>query len=196
MRRIFSLFVTYSLVATIAPAADNPQAPVESVCFGEQELELAWEIKSASNNMKEFIPKGQTLRSWTTFVGVYEYPLIGDPRAFALQMAESVKHQNPRAQSAMSYNAKTGVSIIDFVTWPVDAKFVEYNVFRFERHPSKGIIGYQYAVRDYKDKKTFFKNLEALRKQSIKTMMEEGVITQPAATDRIAELNSAGTSQR
>jgi hypothetical protein len=111
-------------------------------------------------------------------------------------MAESAKHQNPRAQSAVAYNAKTGVSIVDFVTWPVDAKFVEYNVFRFERHPRKGIVGYQYAVRDYQDKKTFFKNLETLRKQSIKTMTEEGVVIQSAATDRKAALNSTGTSQR
>jgi hypothetical protein len=95
----------------------------------------------------------------------------------------------------MAYDPKTGVAVIDFVTWPVDAKFIEYNVFKFERHAEKGIVGYQYAVRDYNDKKTFFKNLEALRKQSLKTMSDKGVVI-PSATDREAALNSTGVTQR
>jgi hypothetical protein len=195
MRHVLSLLVVVSFFPAAAIAAEKADLPVETVRFGDQHFELAWEIKSASNNMKEFIPKGQTLRSWTTFVGVYEYPLIDDPRAFAHQMAESIKHQNPRAQSAMAYDPKTGVAIIDFVTWPVDAKFIEYNVFKFERHPEKGIVGYQYAVRDYNDKRTFFKNLEALRKQSLKTMSVEGVVVHSAATNKAA-LNSTNTAQR
>lgn len=195
MRHI--LYVAFvAAFVTSSRAADEAETPVETVRFGSQSFELAWKIESASNNMKEFIPKGESLRNWKSFVGVYEYPLIDDPRAFAYQMSQSIKHQNPRAQSSMTYDAQKGIAMLDFVTWPVDARFIEYNVFKFERDESKGIVGYQYAVRDYDDKKAFFANLETLRKQSLKTMSEEGVVVQSAAPSRETASTSSETSHR
>jgi hypothetical protein len=70
-------------------------------------------------------PEGQKLRrgpSWQNFP-------LNDPRAVGIVRA---LRQNA-AQSAIIQNPKTGEVIVDFVTWPADNAFVEFNIFKYSR---------------------------------------------------------------
>ena len=49
--------------------------------------------------------------------------------------------------------------IVDFVTWPADPAFVEFNIFKYTRKPGGGLVAQQYALRDYQDTTGFLRSL-------------------------------------
>jgi uncharacterized membrane protein len=83
--------------------------------------------------VKEYIPAGERLESWTKLASIREYPKLGDPRAVAANLVRALKQQNPAAQSSVIENPATGDVIVDFVMWPANRAFVEFNVFRYAR---------------------------------------------------------------
>ncbi len=182
------------LFATVVRAEEKSDTP-QIVRFGEEQFELAYELETATNDMKEYLLPGESLKKWTKLVGIYKYPQIHDPRAFAEHMGEMVQAQNPRARSYVGFDPQTGEATIDFVTWPIDNKFVEFNLFKFKRDGANGIVAHQYAVRDYNDKNLFVKNLQQLRKESYKTMMQEGLVIEDAKGEAEVKSNTSARSQ-
>jgi hypothetical protein len=76
---------------------------------------------------------------------------------------------------AVSENPKTGEVVVDFVTWPADESFVEFNVFKYGRREGGGLVAQQYALRDYKDPRGFMKGLKPVRTRLVSLMMEGGL---------------------
>jgi hypothetical protein len=82
----------------------------------------------------------------------------------------------------MIENPATGEVIVDFVTWPADHAFVEFNVFKYARRAGGGLIAQQYALRDHQDTTAFLRGLRPVRERLGGLMAKEGL--RPAPSER------------
>ncbi len=103
------------------------------------------------DKLVEFMRKGETFENWTKLVG-YRYQhlsrLDNDPQKAALGLERIVKQNNPKAQTRVITNKRTNEAIIDFLTWPKDGKYMEFNVFRYAKSlDGNAVISLQLAYR-------------------------------------------------
>ena len=100
-------------------------------------------------------------------------------RAFMAQktpaMLRALKQQNPDAPSAIIRSPSTGEVIVDFVTWPPDRAFTEFNLFRYGKRDGGGVVAQQYALRHYGDATEFLRGLKAERTRLVELMAKEGL---------------------
>lgn len=152
--------------------------PVEgqsSVTFDGQRLVFAWQGENPGEHIKEFIPPGEKLESWTRLASIREYPEQKDPKTAAANLVGQLKKDYPQARSAVQENDATGEVLVDFVVWPPDESFVEFDVFRYARRDGGGLVAQQYALRDYKDPKGFLRDLKPVRERLVNLMAETGL---------------------
>ena len=67
--------------------------------------------------------------------------------------------------------------VLDFVTWPEDKSFLEFDVFKFHKLPDGGVLGEQFAQCAYtaQDQITLLDGLETLKKRVLPLMAEQGL---------------------
>jgi hypothetical protein len=164
------------LFNAIANGQEAGLATSEHFEFDGQKLYFAFAGRNPGERFKEYIPTGQKLESWTNLASVREYSNANDPLQFAEGLSRVTKQHNPAAQTAIVHNADANVAIIDFVTWPPNLSFVEFNVFRIETSGAGGLIAYQYAVRDYKNPREFMTGLSSLRQRLQMEMITKGLV--------------------
>lgn len=151
------------------------EAGAEVVQFDGEKLGLAWQADNDGDTIKEFIPAGENLDTWKKLAAVREFPKVGDAREFAELMVQKLREDSPDAPNTITKNDKTGEVVLDFVAWPKDKSFVEFNVWKFRPRPQGGIFAEQFAVRDYKDPEGFVKNLKNVRERLVDAMSKGGL---------------------
>ncbi len=145
-------------------------AAPESMQFDSLTFRKAFTDKSSEGPFSEYLPKGQALKSWTKLMGYYEFPALKNPKEAAQMVEEVVKKQNPDAQSEVVYNSTTNEAIVDFVTWPKDQSYVEFNIWKYRKSPNGGLVAIQYAERASSDLEAYFKKL-ASRRETLRNEM-------------------------
>ncbi len=166
-----------------APKSPNAQTQANAdtqkprIVFDGETFIFAWDGASETVKIKEFLPAGQTFDRWTRLVAINEYPNIDDPREFAQVMLNTLKQHNPKAGAQLQANDKTGEVVLDFVTWPEDKSYVEFDAFKFHRMEGGGIIGEQFAQRAYsaEDQIKLLDNLAELKKRVLPELAERGL---------------------
>lgn len=103
------------------------------------------------DKLVEFVRETESLQQWTKLIA-YRYqhlPNLGnDPRKVAAGMAQIVKANNPQAQTRIGMDKSTQEAIVDFLTWPSDRRFMEFNVFRYVRSADgSAVMSLQLAYR-------------------------------------------------
>lgn len=159
----------------------------EYVTFDGVKLLLEFDTKDDNQALKEYIPEGETLEKWERLASVRVFKKFDDPKNATEALALGVKTHNPLAQLAIKHLADKGESVIDFVTWPPDGSFVEFNVFKYVKHKQGGLVAYQYALRKYGDEesKQFLRDLRPLRLRLVKLMTEKGLDTNKTTLPKI-----------
>lgn len=103
------------------------------------------------DRLLEFVREHESFEDWTKLIGYRYQQLPGienDPRKMAVGMARAVKAANPQAQSRVAVNERTNEALIDFLTWPPDGRFMEFNVFRLTKSADgKAVVSLQLAYR-------------------------------------------------
>jgi hypothetical protein len=193
MKKILPFALAIALASSlIANAADETATPAaesgtktskESVAFDGQTLELAFEGDNPGSQIKEFLLPGENLERWTKLAAIHQFPELNDRQQYAASLVRTLKEQYPNSPSAIFEDPKTGDVIVDFVLWPKDASFVEFNIFRCEKNPAGGLIAKQYALREYKDTEKFLKDLKPLRERLLNLMATESLTLLPAESD-------------
>jgi hypothetical protein len=179
------------LCCTAAAAKNAAPSKPESVDFCGHQLFFAF----AGQNFDEYIPHGQTLETWTRLASIRTVKNFDDPLEYAKRFAEQIKKDNPLSSSAIGHNQKKQIAIIDFITWPRDLSYVEFNIWRIEKSGNNGLIAYQYAEREYKEQKKFLLVLKDLRLQTITEMRDRGLTinkspnTNPQVSSRSRQSN-------
>jgi len=161
-----------------AEQAASKSAAKATVMFDGVAMVQAAEGDTPGEHWREFIPAGEDLKSWTRLASIREYPKLDDPKTVAGNLVRALRRQNPQAGSAILENKKTGEIIVDFITWPDDHKFVEFNLFRYGRHPNGGVIVQQYALRRYENTSGFLAAFKSERQRLVNMMATRGLSVQ------------------
>ena len=111
-------------------------------------------VENDSNDGKqlEFVREADiALGEWTKLVSFRSRLLssVGnDPKKAAVEMAQIVKASNPKALARVEINEQTSEAILDYLTWPLDIKFLEFNVLRFAKSADgQSVISLQLGYR-------------------------------------------------
>jgi hypothetical protein len=156
----------------------------DSLEFDGHSLGLASQAGENDQSIQEFIPKGETLDAWTKLAALRRQADLDDPAAMAKQMAKGLRKRYPKAPFKVMVNKKAGEAMIDFVVWPDDGSFAEFNVFRYAKHPRGGLLSQQYAVRAYGDDSVaFLKGLRPVRERLVAAMARTGLTRDGASLD-------------
>lgn len=176
MRQVATFLATVCLFSTVRADQPSPSAAKENVYFDGQILGLAFQGEDPGANIKEYLPQGEKLDNWTRLAAIRRFSNLDDPVAYATATIKELKQKYPQSPSAVIENPKTGAVVLDFVVWPEDASFVEFNVFRYEKRPGGGLISQQYAIRAYGDKaEQFLMGLREVRERIVEKMANEGL---------------------
>lgn len=134
-------------------------AAPEKIDFLGLAFRKAFSDKNSEGPFSEYLLKGQTLEAWKKLMGYYEFINLHDAKDAAQTLVKVLKAQNPDFPSDIIYNEATGEAVVDFVTWPKDESYVEFNVWKYQKNPNGGLIAIQYAERS-SEVEVYFKKLK------------------------------------
>ena len=144
-----------------------PQAAARIVIDGEPFTKQF--VGNPPNNDKliEFIREGERFDNWTK-LAAYRYqelPAIGnDPALVAQAMAKVVQKANPDARFRLYARERNGEAMIDFLTWPPNGKYMEFNIFRYAKGSNgRGVVSLQMAYRTWDTSKAGAEQIKKIR---------------------------------
>lgn len=191
--RTLRTFATMLLAFTSFSVADEVRddeatrqasaAAAEHIQFDGRTLGLAFENATDLERVKEYIPGDQKLERWTVLASIREFPGLNDVPATVGALIKQLNKDYPQSPFSLIENPDTGDAIVDFVVWPADGSFVEFNILRYQKNPAGGLIAQQYALRDYEDPEGFLKKLRPLRERLINLMAKDGLQVSTAAEE-------------
>jgi len=146
-----------------------------AVSFDGRNLLQAAQGGTPVERWREFIPEGEKLERWTRLASIREYPTHAEPKALAVALQATLKRNLPSAPSSFIENKATGEVIVDFIAWPPDRAFTEFNIFRYGKRDGGGVVAQQYAIRVYGDATTFLRGLKAERVRLLNAMAKDGL---------------------
>lgn len=175
MTSLHTLPVLAAALLVLSATTLHGQA-AETVTFDGRTLVLASNTSSPGESIREFIPADEELEAWTILASIREFPKLTDPKRAAFDLIRVLRSQNPEAPSDVIENPATGDVIVDFITWPADRAFVEFNIFRYSRSSRGGLVAQQFALRAYDDQADFLTRLKSRRPGLIESMARTGLI--------------------
>jgi len=174
------LALLHAVVFAVAPAFALDAFPgTRAVAFDGKRLVQAAQGGTPVERWREFVPDDEAIARWTRLASIREYPAHADPKTLATGLLRALKQQNPDAPSSIIQHPATGEVIVDFITWPPDRAFTEFNLFRYGKREGGGVVAQQYALRRYGDATDFLRGLKAERVRLIDLMAKEGLRAAP-----------------
>ena len=169
-----ALAVVLAGLAWPALALDTLPAS-RALTFDGKRLVRAADGTTPVERWREFIPEGESLERWTRLASIREYPTHADVKPFAGELLRALKRSYPDAPSSILENPTTGEVMVDFIVWPQDRAFTEFNLFRYRKREGGGVVAQQYALRVYGDATAFLRGLKAERTRLLDVMAKEGL---------------------
>ncbi|HEY2762091.1 MAG TPA: hypothetical protein VGI75_15140 [Pirellulales bacterium] len=166
--------------------ADDHVAPNESttsdeshnppITFDGKTLDFVSSSGNADGtSVVEYLPAGQNLEKWTELGAIWVYSEIDDPQRLASVIIDDLKQKSPEAAAHRSDSPNADEPVIDFIAWADDKSYVEFNVWKFRKRDGGGVIGEQYALREYADPQKFVRELGPQRDKLVKEMIADGL---------------------
>jgi hypothetical protein len=135
--------ITVALAAITAAPAPDRTITFDDVTYTRQFL---GDMKPGG--LAEYVRDGETVDNWTTLVAVRNFPKLDDPGRAAAELVKTLKASNPLARFQLLVKEDESEAMVDFITWPQDGSYAEFNVFRYLKRPGyAGLIAYQFAYR-------------------------------------------------
>lgn len=99
----------------------------------------------------EYFKKYENVSNWTKMVGIYYYPNEKDPIKYAQDFDKTVENTDNSVLLKFIQNKKYDKAAISFLVNGCEnaKKYFEYNIYKFEKHPDKGMMVLKYAVKHY-----------------------------------------------
>ncbi|MCW5620227.1 MAG: hypothetical protein KIS79_03875 [Burkholderiales bacterium] len=148
------LFVLACLL-TISLCEANAQNYTISV-DGEQFTKRFVGKPPGGDKLIEYVREAESFEKWTKLIGFryQQLPRIqNDPIKFVSTVAQLVKASNPDAQARIIINDEKEEALLDFVTWPPDGSYIEFNVFRYARSTDgNAVVSLQLAYPSQTDR--------------------------------------------
>lgn len=140
----------------------------------------------------EYFKNSENPSNWTKMIGVYYYPQEDNPVKFAQNFDKTIENTENSMLLKLIENKKANKSAISFLVNGCEnaKKYFEYDIYKFEKHPDKGMLVVKYAVKHFftnndditkvaqEVKKNNDKYLEMLIVSPSPRIVEEDIISQ------------------
>ncbi len=137
-------------------------AKAEDIHFNNDIFQLKASHVSETDNVyeNEYFPGNETKENWTKMIGIYYYPEISNPLKYADESDKKIEAREGVVLLKYIKNKKQDKAILSFLeNGEANGKnFFEYNIYKYEKHPDKGIMVLRYV------KKYFFKTNDEITK--------------------------------
>lgn len=143
------LLVIMALLAGLNPYANAQDAVI--ALDGEPFPKRFVANPPRGDKLLEFVRDSESFEKWTKLIGFRYQQLPGagnDPAQTAAGMAKHIKSNYPKAPSQVLVNERKTEAILDFLIWPPDRTFMEFNVFRYVKSTDgRAVVSLQLAYR-------------------------------------------------
>ncbi len=191
-RSVLFLAIVCCSSSSFAEKADKRES--DFIEFDGNKLFFSYEGRVPGTNFREYIPQNENLKTWTKLARVDHYSNVNDPMELARTLSQLTRKMNSEAPLRVRYNKEKRIAIVDFITWPHDLAYVEFNVFRIEKEGTNGLVSYNYAVREYKDPPGYIAKFAPIRDRLVLTMIDDGMKIQHV--DSLSHAASNPTKQK
>lgn len=125
----------------------------EEIHFDNKVFVLKYSALSPVNKgyENEYFPANQNKNNWDRMVGIYYYPEISDPLKFASKEDKNVESTETDVLLKFIQNKKQDKAALSYLENGLEngKNIFTYNIYKYEKHPDKGMMVLRYAVKYY-----------------------------------------------
>ena len=141
---IFGIIIFSFLLCSQGATANNVQ-------FNNKSFDLKTVNVSPINEgyENEYYLPGQDSKNMTEMIGIYHYPNVENPIKYADSFDKEIEKQDTVVLLKFIQNKKQNKAVISFLeNGNKDGKYYfDYNIYKYEKHPQKGITVLRYVKR-------------------------------------------------
>ncbi len=123
----------------------------EEIHFYNDIFQLKYSALSPDNNgyENEYFPAKENRENWSKMVGIYYYPDQNNPIKFAAEKTKNIESNERDVLLKFIENKKADKAALSYLeNGTLKGKnFFEYNILKYEKHPTKGMMALRYAIR-------------------------------------------------
>ncbi len=174
MKRIFFTILAFFMVHNICFS--------EEIHFDNEVYKLKYSALAPNTNGygNEYFRNSENVGNWNKMIGVYYYPEVSNPLKYAEDFDKTVENTDNSILLKLIENKKADKAAISFLVNGCEnaKKYFEYDIYRFEKNPNKGMMVLKYAVKHYFTNDSEIKSIaENIKKNNDKYL--ETIITSP-----------------
>lgn len=145
MKRIFFTILAIFMTQIISYA--------EEIHFDNEVYKLKYSAIAPQTNGygNEYFRNSENVGNWVKMIGVYYYPDVSNPIKYAEDFDKTVENTENSVLLKLIENKKADKAAISFLVNGCEnaKKYFEYDIYRFEKNPDKGMMVLKYAVKYY-----------------------------------------------
>lgn len=176
MRSSIVSFLVVLCVCTVGFAGEPrvlvPEELPKTLTFAGVEMRHAFEESKDGTFIVEYLPEGQTLERWQNLFAIRKEAVKLSPLERAKALGAYLKKVNPKYNFQILSNSKTGEAGIDFMVWPEDESFAEFNTWKFVQAEEGWLYSYQFCYRSYSEDTTWQDFVEFMKNDKQKVVVE------------------------
>ena len=150
MLRIALLAFCLLIVAAIAL---TNYARAEEIHFNNNVYILKYSALSPETKgyENEYFLKGENRNNRTQLIRIYYYPEINKPIKFADERCKEVENNETDVLLKFIENKKADKAALSYLSHGTEhgKNYFEYNIYKYEKHPDKGMMVLRYSVRNF-----------------------------------------------
>ncbi len=127
----------------------------EEIHFNNNIYTLKYSTFSVINKgyENEYFLNNQNKTNWIKMIGIYYYPDESNPLKFADNKCKEVENDETNVLLKFIENKKADKAALSFLQYGnnKNKNFFEYNIYKYEKHPDKGMMVLRYADRYFFD---------------------------------------------
>jgi hypothetical protein len=145
-----SSFCALLLFVAVSAQAEET-VDLQELTFLDENYVCRFVAGNEQEKLAEYTLVDESIDDWKKLVAVRHYPLAeAAPADAAREIVKALNQAQPAAKHQLLVKEDGTEALLDFLIWPQDASYVEFNVFRLIQTEDEGLVSYQFAFR-FKD---------------------------------------------
>ena len=141
------------LLIIIAMIFPNLVCYAEEIHFDNEVYKLKYSSLAPQTNGygNEYFRNSENVGNWSKMIGVYYYPNENNPIKYVENFDKIVEETENSVLLKLIENKKSNKAAISFIVNGCEnaKKYFEYDIYKFEKNPNKGVMVVKYAVKHY-----------------------------------------------
>lgn len=154
----------------------------EEIYFDNENYKLKFSAIAPSTNGygNEYFKDEESPANWSKMIGIYYYPDEADPIKYTEDFDKIVENTDNSILLKVVENKKTDKAVMSFLVNGCEQskKYFEYDVYKFEKHPNKGMVVSKYATKYFFSNNNEIENIAKQIKENNDKYLEMLIISQ------------------